>query len=80
VRADCTRPPDQIIDCPAVSNDSRYRFSLFAFVEAQFPATITVFCKFIRDYYDQHGYQSNSATALRRTSSLSCSVRMMDRS
>jgi hypothetical protein len=58
VRADDTRPPDQIIHYPAVSNDSRYTFSLFAFATAQFPETFTVLCKFIRGYY-QHGYLSN---------------------
>jgi FAD/FMN-containing dehydrogenase len=59
IRADHTIPPDQIIDYPAVSNDSRYTFSLFAFAEAQFPKVFAEFCKFVRDYYDQHGYRSN---------------------
>ena len=59
IRADNTVPPDQIIDYPAVSNDSRYTFSLFAFPEAQFPKVFPEFCQFVRDYYDQHGYRSN---------------------
>jgi FAD/FMN-containing dehydrogenase len=59
IRADNTVPPDQIIDYPAVSDDSRYTFSLFAFPEAQFPKVFPEFCQFVRDYYDQHGYRSN---------------------
>ncbi|HXI99964.1 MAG TPA: FAD-binding protein, partial [Micropepsaceae bacterium] len=59
IRADYTIPPDQIIDYPPVSDDSRYTFSLFAFPEAQFPQTLSEFFKFARDYYDQHGYRSN---------------------
>ena len=59
IRADYTIPPDQIIDYPAVSDDSRYTFSLFAFAEAQFPTVFSAFCTFVRDYYDQHGYRSN---------------------
>ena len=59
IRSDNTSPPDQIINYPAVSDDSRYTFTLFAFPEAQFPAVFTEFCQFVRDYYDQHGYRSN---------------------
>ena len=59
VRADHTSPPDQIIDYPPVSDDSRYTFSLFAFPEADFPAAITTFYKFCNDYYKQKGYRSN---------------------
>jgi FAD/FMN-containing dehydrogenase len=59
VSADHTIPPDQIINYPAVSDDSRYTFSLFAFTEAQFPTAFSEFIKFVRDYYDQHGYRSN---------------------
>ena len=59
VSSDYTWPPDQIIDYPPVSNDSRYTFSLFAFPEEDFPAAITDFYKFCNDYYQQKGYRSN---------------------
>jgi FAD/FMN-containing dehydrogenase len=61
VRADYTLPPDQIIDYPPASNDSRYTFSLFAFPEAQFPAIFSEFIGFLRDYHDRVGYRSNLA-------------------
>ncbi|MGA8087838.1 MAG: FAD-dependent oxidoreductase [Terracidiphilus sp.] len=59
VVGDYTLPPDQIIEYPPVSNDSRYTFSLFAFPEDEFPKTLTDFFKFCNDYYTQHGYRSN---------------------
>jgi FAD/FMN-containing dehydrogenase len=59
VSGDYTLPPDQIIDYPPVSDDSRYTFSLFAFPEDEFPAAITDFYKFCHDYYQQKGYRSN---------------------
>jgi len=59
VSSDYTVPPDQIIQYPPVSNDSRYTFSLFAFPEEGFPAALTGFCKFCTDYYAQKGYRSN---------------------
>jgi len=59
VSSDYTLPPDQIIEYPPVSNDSRYTFSLFAFPEDKFPAALTDFFKFCNDYYAQHGYRSN---------------------
>ncbi|HEY6489470.1 MAG TPA: FAD-binding oxidoreductase [Terracidiphilus sp.] len=59
VSSDYTIPPDQIIQYPPVSNDSRYTFSLFAFSEDEFPTTLTGFCKFCTDYYAQKGYRSN---------------------
>lgn len=59
VSSDYTWPPDQIIDYPPVSDDSRYTFSLFAFPEQNFPAAITDFYKFCNDYYQQKGYRSN---------------------
>jgi FAD/FMN-containing dehydrogenase len=61
VRAEYTLPPDQIIDYPPVSNDSRYTFSLFAFPESQFPAIFSEFLTFVRDYHDRTGYRSNLA-------------------
>ena len=59
VCGDYTVPPDQIIDYPLVSNDSRYTFSLFAFPEEEYAAAITDFYKFCKDYYQQKGYRSN---------------------
>jgi FAD/FMN-containing dehydrogenase len=59
VSSDNTVPPDQIIQYPPVSNDSRYTFSLFAFAEEEFPTALTSFCKFCTDYYKQKGYRSN---------------------
>jgi FAD/FMN-containing dehydrogenase len=59
VCGDYTVPPDQIIDYPLVSSDSRYTFSLFAFPEEDYPAVITGFYKFCKDYYAQKGYRSN---------------------
>ena len=59
IRADFTVPPDQIINYPMVSDDSRYTFSLFAFPEAQYPQILSEFFAFVRDYYSEHGYRSN---------------------
>ena len=59
VCGDHTVPPDQIIDYPLVSNESRYTFSLFAFSEETYPAAITDFYKFCNDYYKEKGYRSN---------------------
>ena len=59
VCSDNTTPPDQIIDYPLVSNDSRYTFSLFAFPEGEYPTAMTDFFKFCNDYYTQKGYRSN---------------------
>ena len=59
VRGDYTIPGDQIIHYPPVSDDSRYTFSLFAFPVEQYPAAITDFFKFVKDYYAKTGYRSN---------------------
>jgi FAD/FMN-containing dehydrogenase len=59
VTGDYTIPPDQIIDYPPVSDDSRYTFSLFAFPEDEFPAMLTDFFNFCKDYYAKNGYRSN---------------------
>jgi hypothetical protein len=56
---DNTIPSDQIIRYPAVSNDSRYTFSLFAFPEEHYPETLSAFFRFSRDYYQQKGYRTN---------------------
>lgn len=57
VCSDNTHACDQIIRYPAVSNDSRYTFSLFAFPEEQYPETLTAFFRFCKDYYKQKGYR-----------------------
>ena len=59
IQADHTLPPDQIIDYPAVSNDSRYTFSLFAFPEDEFPKVFSEFFAFVRRWYDEQNYRSN---------------------
>lgn len=59
VVSDNTLPADQIIRYPAVSDDSRYTFSLFAFPEEQYPATLTDFFQFCKDYYQQKNYRIN---------------------
>jgi FAD/FMN-containing dehydrogenase len=59
VVGDNTVPSDQIIDYPAVSDDSRYTFSFFAFDEFSFPKVLAEFVKFAKDYYQQNGYRSN---------------------
>jgi hypothetical protein len=59
VKSDNTVPGDQIIRYPAISNDSRYTFSLFAFPEEQYRAVLSDYFKFSTDYYQQKGYRSN---------------------
>jgi FAD/FMN-containing dehydrogenase len=59
VSSDNTVPTDQIIRYPLVSDESRYTFSLFAFPEQNYPAALSDFFQFCRDYYQQHGYRSN---------------------
>lgn len=59
VVSDNTLPPDQIIEYPPVSNDSRYTFSLFAFPEQQFGTILGDFFQFCRDYYKRTGYRSD---------------------
>ncbi len=48
VSSDYTLPPDQIIQYPPVSNESRYTFSLFAFPEDEFPAAVTSFYQILQ--------------------------------
>lgn len=59
VVSDYTIPPDQIINYPPVSNDSRYTFSLFAFPEEQYPTVLPQFVAFCKDYYKKTGYRSD---------------------
>jgi FAD/FMN-containing dehydrogenase len=59
IRSDYTIATDQIIRYPAVSGDSRYTFSLWAFPEDRYPAVLPEYFKFCRDYYQQKGYRTN---------------------
>jgi FAD/FMN-containing dehydrogenase len=59
VVSDYTIPGDQIIRYPPVSDDSRYTFSLFAFLEGDYPTILPQFVAFCKDYYKQQGYRSD---------------------
>lgn len=59
VRSDNTVAADQIIHYPAESDSSRYTFSLFAFPEERFPAALSEYFQFSRDYYKQKNYRTN---------------------
>jgi len=59
VSSNYTIPSDQIIRYPAVSNDSRYTFTLTAFAEDDYPAVLTDFFKFCKEYYSEKGYRSD---------------------
>lgn len=59
VKADYTLPPDQIIEYPPKSDDSRYTFSLFAFAEENFPQILKEFVKYAKTYYRKKKYRSN---------------------
>lgn len=59
ITSDNTMAADEIIRYPDVANDSRYTFSLYAFPEEQFPAALTDYFQFCRDYYAQKGYRTN---------------------
>jgi FAD/FMN-containing dehydrogenase len=59
IRSDYTIATDQIIRYPAVSDDSRYTFSLWAFPEERYPTVLPEYFKFCRDYYQQKGYRTN---------------------
>ena len=59
IRSDYTIAADQMIRYPAISNESRYTFSFWAFPEERFPAVLTSYFQFSRDYYQQKGYRSN---------------------
>jgi FAD/FMN-containing dehydrogenase len=59
ITSDNTVAADEIIRYPDIANDSRYTFSLYAFPAEEFPAVLTDFSKFSRDYYAQKGYRTN---------------------
>jgi FAD/FMN-containing dehydrogenase len=59
VHSDYTIATDQMIRYPAVSDDSRYTFSLWAFPEERYPAILPEYIQFCHDYYKQYGYRIN---------------------
>ena len=59
VKGEYTIATDQIIQYPAVSDDSRYTFSLFAFPEERFPTIAPEYFHFCKDYYQKNGYRTN---------------------
>ncbi len=59
IKSDYTIATDQIIRYPAISNDSRYTFSLWAFPEERYAAILPQYFKFCKDYYQQKGYRTN---------------------
>lgn len=59
ITSDNTVPADEIIRYPDVANDSRYTFSLYAFPEDQYPAVLSDFFQFSKDYAAKTGYRPN---------------------
>jgi FAD/FMN-containing dehydrogenase len=59
IQSDYTIATDQMIRYPAVSDDSRYTFSLWAFPEEHYSTILPEYFKFCQDYYKQNGYRSN---------------------
>ncbi len=59
VHSDYTIATDQIIRYPAVSDDSRYTFSLWAFPEERYAVILPEYIQFCNDYYQQNGYRVN---------------------
>ena len=59
IRSNYTIATDQIIRYPAVSDNSQYTFSLWAFPEERYPTVLTEYFQFCRDYYQQNGYRTN---------------------
>lgn len=59
IKHDNTLMPDQMIQYPPVSDDSRYTFSLFAFPEEQYPDTLTAYVEWVNDYHRRQNYRTN---------------------
>ena len=59
IRSDYTIASDQMIRYPHPADDSRYTFSFWAFPEERFPAVVTAYFQFCRDYDQQKKYRSN---------------------
>jgi FAD/FMN-containing dehydrogenase len=61
VRGRNTIAPEQMIRYPAVSTNSRYTFSIWAFPEERYVPTLRAYFQFLRDYDRRHGYRPNMA-------------------
>jgi len=59
IRSDNTVATDQIIQYPAVSDNSRYTFSLWAFPEELYPSVLPLYFAFCKKYYHDQGYRNN---------------------
>ncbi|MGH9406434.1 MAG: FAD-binding oxidoreductase [Terriglobia bacterium] len=59
IKGDYTIATDQTIRYPAVSNDARYTFSLWAFPEERYASILPKYFQFCKDYYRQKGYRTN---------------------
>jgi FAD/FMN-containing dehydrogenase len=59
IRSKNTTASDQIIRYPAVSDDSRYTFSLWAFPEESYAKILPQYTKWVKDYYKKKGYRTN---------------------
>lgn len=59
ITSDHTLMPDQMIQYPPVSDDSRYTFSLCAFPEEEFAATLTAYVDWVNDYQRRNNYRIN---------------------
>ncbi|HTT60753.1 MAG TPA: FAD-binding oxidoreductase [Bryobacteraceae bacterium] len=59
IQSENTIAADQIIRYPPVGGASRYTFSLWAFPEETYPATLKACFQFCQDYYRQNGYRIN---------------------
>lgn len=59
IKSDYTIAADETIRYPEVSDDSRYTFSLWAFPEEDYPAILSAYFQFCRDYHQQKGYRTN---------------------
>ena len=59
VKSDNTVATDQIIRYPAVSDNSRYTFSLWAFPEEKYPTILPKYIEWAKQYYKDAGYRNN---------------------
>ena len=59
IRGRQTVATDQMIRYPATSTNSRYTFSIWAFPEERYPATLQAYVRFVHEYYRSHGYRPN---------------------
>ena len=57
IKSDNSVAADQMIRYPPVGGASRYTFSLWAFAEETYPATLKACFDFCRQYYQQAGYR-----------------------